>query len=597
MESSSSETQLSDPGVEADKCDGSSTEDYWTVRGFEPLHYKWDVKKIKRRLNDIDGAVRFHNLTPRKIWGTTALHVAASGGRVEIAAGIIRSTDSEDRDYVIYCIDDYGQTPLHKAQSSAMAKILLDGLTPQARQKIIKHRDVQGRAALHIAVCSDKVEVVDLIITSTDSEDRDYVISCVNDDGNTPLDKAESFDMAKTLLDGLTPSTRHNCMKLSSSKRRAMLHASVVCDREEVANLLIRSTDSANRDSVITCVDDNGRTLLHKTLSSAMAKKLLDGLTPQTRQQLVKHRDRQGSTALHRAVHSDNVEVVDQIIRSTDSEDRDSLIICCTDEHGRTLLHKAKSSAMAKTLLAELTPQTRQQLIKHRDNAGHTAVTYAIGHEKPALFYFLWEQSDLSTQQDISLGPRKHYGDSLLMLAGMMGDREVLRFLLSNILEDSWEEIVDAASSSGATLTQCLILHRLHDFIAEVLRPLSLEKRRAHLALQMELRPGKVKRSSFDLALIPARDSKMMLFHCFVLSSSFSSFSHSYISYDKFSDLPSNDVLKVLHLLTNEYSITSPVSIIQCTFPSVTTVSPHQIYPGASAVTVSMSALFCPNNM
>ena len=52
-----------------------------------------------------------------------------------------------------------------------------------------------------------------------------------------------------------------------------------------------------------------------------------------------------------------------------------------------------------------------------------------------------------------------------------------------------------------------------------------------------------------------------------------------------------NDVLKVLHLLTNEYDITSPASIIEYELSFNTIVSHPKVDMRTSVVTVSASSL------
>ena len=139
---------------------------------------------------------------------------------------------------------------------------------------------------------------------------------------------------------------------------------------------------------------------------------LLEGLAPQTRQQLIKHRSKRGMTALRRAASRDRVEVAKELIKSADSEDRE-FVINCVDDDNRTPLYWAKSSAMVQTLLEGLTPQTRQQLIKHTDRAGQTAAEAAlITHRE--LFNIIWTQSDLFTKLSL-LQSTSDDGTSLLM--------------------------------------------------------------------------------------------------------------------------------------------------------------------------------------
>ena len=71
-----------------------------------------------------------------------------------------------------------------------MAHTLLSGLTHKVRQKMIKHIDRLGWNALQRAALGGRTEVADLIIRYADTEDRESVVRCVDDDGGSLLHKA-----------------------------------------------------------------------------------------------------------------------------------------------------------------------------------------------------------------------------------------------------------------------------------------------------------------------------------------------------------------------------------------------------------------------
>ena len=588
MDSSSSESEQPDFEVATEKYDSRSTVDYWALRGVKTLHWVLDVEEVKRRLNQIDEADRFHYLASRDERSCAALYEAENWDRAAIASLMTRSADSVCRQGELYCGNNAGDILFHRF-STATVQAPQDELTLKSRLPLFQQINRDGTTALHIAASLNRVEVADLIIRSADYEHRDSVIYCVDDNEETPLHKAISTAMAQTLLDGLTSLTKRQFIRHKNKLGKTVLHILGESDRVELAHMIIRSADRRDSDSFIYCVDCLGETPLHKAVSPAMAQTLLDGVTSHLRQQFIKHTDWEGGTALHRVGQWDGVEIADLIIRSADSENRDS-VIYCVDGDGETPLHQAVSTAMAQTLLDGLTPLTKQQFIKHRNSDGFNALTFALVRGAQQLFDFLWSQSDMSTQLDIFPGPSAEYGNSLLMLAGWFGEREALRFLLDKVPEDSWEEVVTAANKQvGVTLTQLLIIHRMADLIPEVLKPLSSEKRRAHLAQEVKFMGYDVRPSSLELALIPAEDAWMSLrwswetFKAWDLDCK-----------EVFSGQESPVVLEVLHILTQEYCITSPASIIQCRFSSMMPVSPNQGCTQTSAVTVSMSVLFNP---
>ena len=352
----------------------------------------------------------------------------------------------------------------------------------------------------------------------------------------------------------------------------------------------LKKSDMSDIRRTVDYWTSRGMKTLHRVYDVEEVKRRLSEIDEAQRFHYLTCRDKQGRTALHSAAYVGRVEVADLIIRSADSEYRDS-VIYCVDDDGETPLHNAQSSVMAQILLDRLTPATRQQFIKRTNKRRDTAVTTAIWYGRQSLLEFLWSQCDTSTELDCLQRPSTHYEDSLLMAAGLMGDRKILTFLLNKIPVDSWEEIVTTANKQlDVTLTQLLVLHQMGDLIAQVLKPLSLDKRRAHLALEVKGVFREVASSPFELALKPAEEVHRMLFRLKVVSNALHWVLSSY--YDNWSQQLQNDVLKVLHLLTNEYFLTYPVSIIRYTLPSVTTISPQLISTHTSALTVSMFTLF-----
>ena len=255
-------------------------------------------------------------------------------------------------------------------------------------------------------------------------------------------------------------------------------------------------------------------------------------------------------SALHSSALRDRVELADLIIRSIDSEDRDS-VIYTVDDYGMTPLHKARSPAMAQTLLDALTPQTTQQFIKHRDLMGHTAASKALRDGERTLFMDIWKQSDALTQLQLSQGPSGDLGGSLLMWACWSGDRQILRLTLGTIPDVCWAEVVTAVDNLfGMTLTHLLILREMVDCIVEVLKPLTLDQRRAHLGVKT------LKALTLDQrrAHLGVKLNWRYQVNCFELALG------KFIIYR---NKVRSELLKVLQLLVNEYSITSPASIIQ----------------------------------
>lgn len=107
-----------------------------------------------------------------------------------------------------------GVKTLHMVRDVDEGERLLSWVGGYERLNYITCRDRQGRTALHIAADGDQVEMANLIISSVESQDRDFIITKVDDKCMSPLHLTGSSAMVRTLLDGLSPHQKQNFIKL-----------------------------------------------------------------------------------------------------------------------------------------------------------------------------------------------------------------------------------------------------------------------------------------------------------------------------------------------------------------------------------------------
>lgn len=363
------------------------------------------------------------------------------------------------------------------------------------------------------------------------------------------LHRVRSWKVGKRKLKRVREGDRFYYMIPSDlSDRKALIAA---LERVEKADQNIRTAESEHRDSAIYPSCSDGETTLPKAKSPDVAQAMLNGLTSQTERELFNPSNSERQSPPHASVMCNNFAIADNIIRSAACEDSDSVIYCIKDD-GMTLLHNAESSEMVHTLLNGLTPRTRQQFITHVDRKGQTAAIRALREGQRAVFTAIWEQSDMPTQRQLVQGPSKNYhGESLLIWAGWNGDRKIVRLILDNISYNCYEEAVTAVSEEiGMTVTHVLVLHQMFDLLAEILGPLTLEKRRAALKVEVESTDHTRSYSSYELALIPPKELLPRLLP------------ERKRHPDMNSERVSDQLLNVIHLLANDYSTISPASMI-----------------------------------
>ncbi|KAF0905257.1 hypothetical protein E2562_003858 [Oryza meyeriana var. granulata] len=130
--------------------------------------------------------------------GSTALHIVASHGHVELAALICESAPSlvatRNR-----CLD----TPLHCAAKAGHGQVVacllraIEAAGREAAETTLQARNRTGVTALHEAVRHGRVEVVDLLMTTAP-----WLASVITDGGLSPLYMAvsHSVQMVRALL-------------------------------------------------------------------------------------------------------------------------------------------------------------------------------------------------------------------------------------------------------------------------------------------------------------------------------------------------------------------------------------------------------------
>lgn len=518
--------------------------------GRTPLHWTESSRLARLMLLNLPPELRTKFIKHRDKGGQTALHRATEGNNVHIVKEIIRFSDPQSRGSVIYSVDSEGKTPMHDTYSREIAELLLANLTPHNKQMLIRHRNRAGQTCLHKAAMRDRVAIADLIINTAEDCNRDSTIYCVDNSGKVPLHCAESSNMVDLLLSKLSLHLKQQFLTHSNKWGRTALHAAAESGNVAVAEAIIKSaTGATNRDSVIYCLDHYERTPLHWTRSPAIARLLIFRLSFDLREQFVRHRNRRGQTPLHSMVESDSIDAARIVVHSVESQSRDSLIFSIDDD-GMTPLFEADSSDIASLLLDNLSDQSIQRFIRHRNRFGQTAADEAAFEGYHGVMQVIKSHSDLVTFRDLLFNHDKH-GNTLLLRAGYHGNKNTIRLLrkhMEGLDDEDVEALIRASSCYGETIIHLLVVHQLVNDAVKILRMITIERRRKILAVE-----NSMGYSSQRLAGIPPgriRRSGSVRYGLNITD---------YIIPDEVS----NQLLKCLHRLTNEYGFTIPASIIQ----------------------------------
>jgi hypothetical protein len=115
-------------------------------------------------------------------YGTTALHLASSWGREEVANHLMDTSDAN----MIKRIDQSGRTALHMASRSGH-KDIVQLLADKGGADLIKMTDQSGQTALHMALRSGHKRIVQLLADKGGAD----LIKMTDYEGQTALDLSE----------------------------------------------------------------------------------------------------------------------------------------------------------------------------------------------------------------------------------------------------------------------------------------------------------------------------------------------------------------------------------------------------------------------
>ena len=317
-----------------------------------------------------------------------------------------------------------------------------------------------------------------------------------------------------------------------------------------------------------------GFMMLHDVSNTREGKAAL-AMVPQTEMfHYLTCKDIIGLTPLRRAVMRDNISVARLIIGASEPWYRDH-VIYCLDDNRQTPLHSVRSVEMAQLLLGSLSPHLVKRYIKHRDRHGHTVAHHAVSWGHDLVLLEIWERLERASSRRKLLTWQDHEGCNLIMMACMRDKKQTIAHLIEMLIEaDCLDQAVSATSLGGETALGALVVHQNIEDVVDILKALTLPKRRQLLAIKNT--------KGYDarqLAMTPPPQVKVggrrTQLNLFIFKTGITRVEVS------------SHLLSVLHLLTNEYNITAPVSIIQCRLPTSASFSHVQLHMKTAEITVS----------
>ncbi|GES57670.1 hypothetical protein ATEIFO6365_0001095900 [Aspergillus terreus] len=304
-------------------------------------------------------------LSTRDETGATPLHRAASGGHTEVVRALL-SLEKDSGSRAVLGLDDSGCLPLHLAARSGHLDVV-NCLLEQGEASTQLLTEGTGNYAIHWAVLGGHVDVVKRLCEAHENGDVPLGLFCGEDSGS-PLHlavKGHQVDMVKHLLSsGATPN-------IMDANNATPLFYACQNGHLKIVDLLLgyeATIDTPNNQDIspLLAATENK----HPSVVQRLIEK----------QAQLNMQDKRGKTALMAACESGNVLVVRWLLDA-------GADVTATDEHGRQALHVAAEYAHKDILealleLPNIDPCSRDST---RDTPLHLAVQSASADQIPSI--------------------------------------------------------------------------------------------------------------------------------------------------------------------------------------------------------------------
>uniref|UniRef100_A0A6I9QKT7 Serine/threonine-protein phosphatase 6 regulatory ankyrin repeat subunit C n=1 Tax=Elaeis guineensis var. tenera TaxID=51953 RepID=A0A6I9QKT7_ELAGV len=312
--------------------------------------------------------------------GSTALHIVASQGHLELAKKICHRERS-----LLETSNTMLDTPLHHAARAGHDEIvsLIIQLAKEGcieARRVLRATNMDKANALHEATKHNHASVATTLI-----EEDAELASMLNDAGMSPLYLAivtGSLNVAKALLQS-SSWERASPVSYAGPNKKTVLHAAVLLSPEIIPDML------KWKPMLTRCVDSSGRTPLHYAASdghSATVKLLLEH-DPSTAFLL----DADGLFPIHVAARMGNVSTVDQILQQCPKTSE------LLEREGKNFLHvafKDRKLDAVKKIISER-PDLKK-LLNDRDNEGNTPLHTAVKNSDQQSVHFLLRDKNIN---------------------------------------------------------------------------------------------------------------------------------------------------------------------------------------------------------
>lgn len=269
---------------------------------------------------------------------------------------------------------------------------------------------------------------------------NDELILKKNKVGKTALHYASNSEIAKLLVESVTPNRQKDLVLSAYKYQCTALHEPAAMGRTDVVDYLC-SLYSPN-DELILKQNSDGSTALHYAKTEAIAKLLIESISSERQIDSISFVTSLQFTALHTAVALDKVDVVKYLLRLLPTYNH---LAATKNSDGCTALHSATNRNIAELLVESIMPDKRSEFVKSVDNNQCTALYRAAATGRADIVEYL---CSLYPGDSEFLLMKDSEGSTPLHIAI---NREIAKLLVESVDANSQKNLVFSVNENDCT--------------------------------------------------------------------------------------------------------------------------------------------------
>jgi len=262
--------------------------------GWTALHGSSNQKIAQSLVESLAPQKQIHFILSVTKNKATALHVAANKGRTDVVEYLC---SLPGKDELVFAKDSFGCTALHHSFNQNIAQSLVKSIKPHKQRYFVYMVNHKKSTGLHIAAENGKVDVTKYLCNLYPNNDE--LILKKGDYGNTALHVSKTGEIARILLESVTKAQQATILLASNKFQCTALHEAASSGKNDVVEYLCAVYPTS--DELILKNDSSGRTALYYIDDGNTAEMVFKSATEDGRAKLLSAVDRDGQTLLHRA--------------------------------------------------------------------------------------------------------------------------------------------------------------------------------------------------------------------------------------------------------------------------------------------------------